>query len=177
MLILKRKFFFIWLLLLNLMCVSIDAFAEWAIDLSRRTKSVQAEEKQDFIERKKVNSDMGVMDKLFQSSEPLQEIAILNTEKGFVPATIRFRQGLKYKINIVNVNSKDKNVSFVLDSFGEHHSTYFGKIKTFYLEPKKEGIYSFQCPETSAEGKLIIYANPGATNLRVPASAHESGTD
>ena len=57
----------------------------------------------------------------------------------------------------MNVNEDKKNVSFMLDAFGQHHATYFGKIKSFDLDPTTEGIFDFQCPETSAQGKLVIF--------------------
>ncbi len=148
------------------------AYAEWTVDLSRRQKAVQAKDMQDT--RRPASAapeEKGFMDTIFQPGEPIQEIVVLNTEKGFVPNTVRVRQGSKYKLHVVNVNDREKNVSFVLDSFGEHHATYYGKIKSFYIEPKKEGVYSFECPETSNAGRLIVFANPGAQNIRVPASA------
>lgn len=147
------------------------AYADWNVDLSRREKTVQAKDMQDMRKPSSAPEEKSFMDTIFQSGEPVQEIVVLNTDKGFVPSTVRVRQGSKYKIHVVNVNDKEKNVSFVLDSFGEHHATYYGKIKSFYLEPKKEGVYSFECPETSSAGRLIVFANPGAQNIRVPASA------
>jgi Cupredoxin-like domain len=110
----------------------------------------------------------GVLDTFFDTGEPMQDLVILHTEKGFVPSTVRVRKGGRYKVHVVNVNEKDKNVSFMLDAFSEHHATYYGKIKVFVLEPKKEGTFSFQSPETSSEGKMIVF-NP-QTNVRVPAS-------
>lgn len=103
-------------------------------------------------------------------SEPVNEIVIMNTAKGFVPSTIRLRRDVKYQVHVVNVNEKEKNISFVLDGFSEHQATYYGKIKSFYLQPTREGVYSFNCPETSVEGRLVVFAPPGATNLRTPAS-------
>ena len=157
-----------------------QAYAEWNVDLSRRQKTVQAKDMAKDMPRN-INDvrtpasteERSFMDVIFQPGEALQEIVVLNTEKGFVPSTLRVRQGLKYKIHVVNVNEKEKNVSFVLDSFGEHHATYYGKVKSFYLEPKKEGVYSFDCPETSSEGRMIVFAAPGAQNIRVPATATE----
>ncbi len=151
------------------------AFAEWSVDLSRRQKAVQAKDMQEMRKPASASAPEGksLMDVVFQGGDPLQEIVVLNTDKGFIPNTLRIRQGSKYKIHIVNVNDKEKNVSFVLDSFGEHHATYYGKIKSFYIEPKKEGIYSFECPETSNAGRLIVFANPGAQNIRVPATASQ----
>jgi hypothetical protein len=106
----------------------------------------------------------------FDASEPVTEVVILNTNKGFVPNTLRLRKDVKYKVNIVNVNEKEKNISFVLDGFSEHQSTYYGKVKSFYLQPTREGVYSYQCPETSIEGRLVVFAPPGAANIRTPAS-------
>lgn len=111
----------------------------------------------------------GVLDTIFDSGEPIQDVVIILTDKGFVPSTVRVRKGGRYKVHVVNVNEKEKNVSFMLDGFSEHHATYYGKIKVFVLEPKKEGTYSFQSPETSSEGKLIVFGAP-TTNVRVPAS-------
>ena len=117
---------------------------------------------------KKAEPQKGVLDQIFDAGEPVQEIVILNTEKGFVPNTVRVRKNAHYKISIVNVNEKDKNISFILDGFAEHHATYFGKVKSFVLNPNKEGVFSFQSPETAAEGKLVVY-NPPIT-VRQPAS-------
>jgi hypothetical protein len=75
----------------------------------------------------------------------------------------------------VNVNEKEKNVSFILDGFSEHHATYYGKIKSFRLEPKKEGVYSFQSPETSAEGKLVVFSPQMALPASVRGPASEGG--
>jgi hypothetical protein len=111
----------------------------------------------------------GFFESLFESGQMAGEIVVLNTEKGFVPSTIRVKKGLAYQIHVVNVNEKDKNVSFVLDSFSEHHATFYGKIKTFVIRPQKEGVFKFVSPETSAQGKLVVY--PGnATETRTPAS-------
>ncbi|MES2965532.1 MAG: hypothetical protein V4760_16750 [Bdellovibrionota bacterium] len=110
----------------------------------------------------------GLFDTVFETGEPIQEIVILNTERGFVPSTVRVRKNGRYKVTVVNVNEKEKNVSFILDGFSEHHATYYGKTKTFMLEPKKDGVFSYQSPETAAEGKLVVF-NPQAT-IRIPAS-------
>jgi hypothetical protein len=67
------------------------------------------------------------------------------------------------------VNEKEKNVSFVLDSFSEHHATYYGKIKTFTIRPQKEGVFKFVSPETAAQGKLVVFPASGP-ETRMPAS-------
>jgi hypothetical protein len=168
-----KKIFLLSLVMLAIVIgQSHTAYAEWNVDLSRRQKTVQSKDMQE-IRKPASTEERSFVDVIFQSGEPLQEIVVLNTDKGFVPSTVRVRQGLKYKIHVVNVNEKEKNVSFVLDSFGEHHATYYGKVKSFYLEPKKEGVYSFECPETSSEGRMIVLAAPGAQNIRVPATATE----
>lgn len=146
----------------------------WKVDFSRRTKDLPKEDLQR-IEMQGEGAmpvkkeDMTMLEAIFPAGEPMQEIVILNTEKGFVPATVRVRQGLNYKINVVNVNEKEKNVSFVLDSFSEHHATYYGKIKTFMIRPKQEGIFTFNSPETSAQGKIVVYpAGPAGSSPSVP---------
>jgi hypothetical protein len=88
-----------------------------------------------------------------------QELVILNTAKGFIPSNLRLRKGFHYTLHVVNVNEEKKNVSFMLDAFQQHHATYFGKIKTFELDPNKEGIFEFQCPETAALGKIVIFGD------------------
>lgn len=144
--------------------VSVKA---WDVDLSRRKSdlqkfrgpaSVQAEQK-----------DQAWVDSLFQASPVGQEIVILLTEKGFVPESIRLQKGQTYKIHVVNVNDKEKNTSFVLDSFSETHGTFFGQTKTFQISPKTDGIFSYVCPETAKQGRLIVYSNDSA-NGRKPAS-------
>lgn len=86
-----------------------------------------------------------------------QEFVILNTAHGFIPSNVRIHKGLHYIVHIVNVNEDKKNVSFMLDAFNQHYATYFGQIKSFNLDPDKEGIFDFQCPETNSAGKLIVF--------------------
>lgn len=166
-----------------------SANAEWKIDLSRRQKSVRETDltaaAQDATRAPAsarvgdegggsretgdgAGSSKGIFDTLFDAGEPVQEVVILNTEKGFVPNQVNVRKNGRYMIHVVNVNEKEKNVSFILDGFSEHHATFYGKVKTFRLEPKKEGVFSFQSPETSAEGRLVVF-NP-QISVRGPAS-------
>lgn len=92
----------------------------------------------------------------------------MNTDKGFVPATVRVKSGMNYRVHVVNINEDNKNISFVMDAFSEHHATYFGSLKTFNIRPKQQGVFTFQCPETSAQGKLVVY--PAVNLNRLPAS-------
>ncbi len=116
----------------------------------------------------KAIGNRGVLDAVFDAGEPIQDMVILLTDKGFTPSTVRVRKGGRYRVHVVNVNEREKNVSFILDGFSEHHAIYYGKIKVFVLEPKKEGAYSFQSPETSSEGKMIVFN--AQMNVRAPAS-------
>jgi hypothetical protein len=100
-------------------------------------------------------------------TEPVQEVVIMNTEKGFVPQTLKLKKDGNYKIHVVNINQKEKNVSFILDAFSEHHNTLFGESRTFELRPKVDGIFSFLSPETGLQGKIIIYSQE---ENRLPAS-------
>lgn len=89
-------------------------------------------------------------------AEVSKEIVIVNTESGFVPEVIQVKKGEIYKIHIVNLNMKEKNTSFLMDSFTQSHNTVYGNLKTFTIEPKVEGIYSYQCPETGVQGRLVV---------------------
>jgi hypothetical protein len=183
------------------------ARAEWSIDLSRRqraaseadlqaaarapaaavpavdggsssTRQIRSpSEGQQPSQGQSQNQPNSMLDAVFAAGEPVQELVLLSTDRGFVPSSLRLRKGGRYLVHVVNVNEKEKNISFVLDAFGEHHATYYGKIKTFRLDPKKEGIFSFQCPETSAEGRVVVFAPAGsgaAGSLSGPARP-ESG--
>lgn len=147
--------------------------ADWAFNFTRRNKDIR---KKEYTSSSQVKDKGGFFDFVLNSSDPINEIVILNTDHGFVPSTINAKEGMQYRIHIVNVNEKDKNVSFVLDAFSEHHATYFGKIKSFIINPQKEGIYTFQSPETSAQGRLVVYPTSKVkessekVNLRAPAS-------
>lgn len=149
----------------------------WKVDLSRRVQSTRSEDLRDPasvempIDAAPSQQKPGFFESLFIPSDIAQEIVVLNTEKGFVPSTIRVKKGMNYQIHIVNVNEKEKNVSFVLDSFSEHHATFFGKIKSFVIRPQKEGVFRFNSPETSAQGKLVVFpADGGKYDNRAPAS-------
>jgi len=141
--------------------------ADWKIDFSRRTKKHDSVSSSGFsygVDKKSLFD--------FSSSEsmgPTQELVVLNTKNGFIPSNIRVKVGKRYKLTIVNVNEQVRNISFVLDAFSEHHSTYYGIVKSFVIKPKKEGVYAYQCPETSAQGKLIVYSD-SHQRLRSPAS-------
>jgi hypothetical protein len=113
---------------------------------------------------------------LFESSGTLQELVILNTEKGFVPSTLRLRKGTKYLFHVVNVNPQEKNLSFILDAFAEHRATYYGQLNEFTIEPKKEGVYSFECPETSFEGRMVVFA-PETAKMSPAAPSSQPAKD
>ncbi len=148
----------------------------WEVDFSRRQV--------DFNKVQNVNrlpasiqedQSVNILSNVFDSVEPTQDVVIMNTDKGFVPETVRLKKGNNYRIHIVNVNGKEKNVSFVLDAFSEHHNTLFGEQKTFNVNPKTDGIFSYQCPETAIQGKFIIYSDGTSTTAvtnRQPASAN-----
>lgn len=159
----------------------------WSIDFSRRTNQMQRAPASYSQESEHVDKDgwstpqktqrrgpAAVLDQVFQSTVPHQEIVILNTERGFIPSTVRVREGAQYKIVVVNVNEKARNVSFVLDSFSEHHATFYGDIRSFHISPKKEGVYTFISPETSAQGRLVVHPALGpqqeSIEIRAPAS-------
>lgn len=128
----------------------------WDVDMSRRKNDLQKLNGRGPSSTDVKKEDSKIMGGIFQSMEPTQELVILNTEKGFVPDTVRLKKGQNYKIHVVNVNEKEKNTSFILDAFSEHHGTFFGQPKTFEVAPKVEGIFSFQCPETAKQGRIVV---------------------
>lgn len=178
---------------------SSAAHAEWAVDLSRRTQHMRKQEmvpnydRGDRVERagdvedrapasvrtfegEEPKTELSFVERILDPGEPSQDIVILNTDRGFVPNTIRVRKDGRYTVHVVNVNEKEKNVSFILDGFSEHHATFFGKVKTFKLEPKKEGVYSFLSPETAVEGRFIVFSGgPAEAKVRLPSTAQVSG--
>ncbi len=144
-------------LAVSFMHVSVRA---WEVDLSRRQGDLQKVKTRGpasvVTENQKKDS---MFAGIFTSLDPAQEIVIMNTEKGFVPETIQLKAGQAYKIHVVNVNEAAKNVSFVFDAFSEHHGTFYGQPKTFQISPKIEGVFSFQCPETAKQGRVVVAPN------------------
>ncbi|MBL7545150.1 MAG: cupredoxin domain-containing protein [Bdellovibrionaceae bacterium] len=127
----------------------------WEIDMSRR--QLEFTEVKDVDQSSKLqNTEPSVFESLFEPSGAIQDIVILNTEKGFVPETITLRKNQVYRFHVVNVDEKNKNVSFKFDAFSENHNTVFGKPKVFQVQPKQDGIFSFHCPETELKGKVVI---------------------
>ena len=118
--------------------------------------------------RSKPEEPRSLFQDLFSPHQTSQEVVILITENGFIPKMLQLRKGQKYVIHVVNVNERNKNVSFVLDAFSEFHATYFGKMKTFEIQPKQEGIYDFQSPESTFAGKFVVLSE--STSGRAPAS-------
>lgn len=153
--------------------IAVPAVSDWSIDFSRRADQMKRKVVEPAEPEEK--EEKSIFGKLFEPSAPMQEIVIINTEQGFVPSTVRVREGAQYRLVIVNVNEKAKNVSFVLDSFSEHHATFYGKMKSFMIHPKKEGVYTFVSPETSAQGRLVVHPASGkpetlGVEMRMPAS-------
>lgn len=151
--------------------------AGWTVDFSRRQDQMEKPKNLDVIDSAQAPKaeEKGILDRVFDTVVPTQDIVIINTEQGFMPSTVRVKEGAQYRLVIVNVNEKSRNVSFVLDAFSEHHATFYGKIKSFYINPKKEGVYTFISPETSAQGRLVVYPshNPNinsSVDVRSPAS-------
>ena len=138
----------------------------WDVDISRRKLDFDRVSDQNRLpaSEKTVSTGFSV-ESLLPSNLPVQDIVILNTDKGFIPEKVVVRKGEVYKIHLVNVHAEKKNISFILDDFAESHSTPFAKEKQFELKPKKSGEFSFHCPETSYHGRLIVIESE-----RMPAS-------
>ena len=104
------------------------------------------------------------------------DVVVMNTVEGFVPSKISLRKGRTYRLHIANLNEKEKNTSFLLDAFSIHQGVYFGSKKTFNLSPKVEGVFSFVCPETAAQGQVVVVSDesPGSLKMRSPAQKNSS---
>lgn len=143
--------------------VQVKVNAEWNVDLSRRQTDFTRIQNQrmpastNLEPAKATDADiLEALKKVVNPVEPSQEIVILQTEKGFVPEMIHLKKNDVYKIHVVNLNLKEKNTSFVMDAFSQTHNTVYGNMKTFTIQPKIEGVYSFQSPETGFLGKVVI---------------------
>jgi hypothetical protein len=144
--------------------IATDARA-WEIDLSKRRKQFHRDPASEAEPTKAQNADTGFLDQVLPTNPSATEIVIISTEDGFIPKQVRLRKDATYTVYLVNVNEKEKNASFILDAFSEHHGTYFGKIKKFTMTPKKEGVYSFSSPETGFEGRVVVFQGEAQRNL------------
>jgi hypothetical protein len=124
-----------------------------------------------FTKRQSDEEILKELKKAMLPADPSNEIVILNTETGFIPAKIQLRKGEAYKIHVVNLNMREKNTSFLMDAFTQSHNTVFGVQKTFNIEPQIEGVFSYQCPETGIQGQMVVVQEP--TDKRKPASTAE----
>ncbi len=111
--------------------------------------------------------------KAVQPTAPTKEIVILNTESGFIPDKVRVKKGEAYTVHIVNLNMKEKNVSFLMDSFTQSHNTIFGIRKSFNIEPQVEGVFSYQCPETGIQGQVVVVPDAKISARSVASETEE----
>lgn len=160
--------------ILLLLFVSPTLQAEWMVDFSRRQKDLVQMEKQQEVYKEEKKT---VLDMVTDRQAPMQDLVIINTQKGFRPQTVQVKQNQRYRVHVVNVNKDNKNISFMLDAFSQHHGTYFGEEVVFEIEPRKEGLFDFQCPETDAKGQFVVYASDSpvespleSIKMRRPAS-------
>ncbi len=153
--------------LILLLVLIAETGKAWDVDFSRRQipqSNQKITDEKDGLVVKSVHRDRNAKDR--------QEFVILNTNHGFVPAQVRLHKGLHYKVHVVNINEDKKNVSFIMDGFNQHYATYFGQIKTFDIDPDKEGVFEFECPETTAMGKVVVFG-PGKTMAPAPAQIQD----
>lgn len=164
--------------------IQVKVHAEWQVDLSRRQVDFQR------IENKRMpasvvsvdpninykNDDKSSLEiieaikRAVSVVEPAKDIVIIQNEAGFIPANINLQKGQVYQIHIVNLNAKEKNVSFLMDSFSQSHNTVFGNIKSFKISPNVEGVFSYQSPETGAVGTAVVIDDKINNKVRKTAS-------
>jgi plastocyanin domain-containing protein len=132
------------------------AQAEWKIDFSRRTEALAEIEKRQEIYKEENKS---ILDMVTDRQSPMQDLVIIHTARGFQPGKISVKRNQRYRVHVVNIAKDNKNVSFMLDAYSQHHGTYFGEEVVFEIEPRKEGMFEFLCPETAARGQMVVYAS------------------
>ena len=153
---------------------SLSAQADWKIDFSRRTDELVELEKQREIYKEEKKS---ILDMVTDRQGPRQDLVIIHTAEGYQPQKVNVRRGQRYRVHVVNIDKDNKNVSFMLDAYSQHHGTYFGEEVVFEIEPRKEGLFDFLCPETGSRGQMVVYATDTpiespleSIRLRNPAS-------
>jgi hypothetical protein len=153
-------------MLMLIMSLWLSQALAWDVDLSRRQVDFGRITNQNRTPANAVDEEpLGLLQKAMAIPDVSQDIVIMNTEGGFVPDKVNVKKGGSYKIYVVNIDPKHKNSSFILDAFSEHHATSYGKVKSFTITPKTEGVFTFQSPEAGVEGRLVV-----APTERHPAS-------
>lgn len=163
------------------LCISSFAFfgsvtiaKAWEVDMTRRRTDFDRIE-----DRKREPASADVKDSFLSLSAlvepvlPVQDVVIMNTASGFVPAAVHLRKGQNYRIHVVNINDQKRNVSFILDDFAESHATPYALEKAFDLKPQKVGEFVFHSPETSFRGRFIV-VDPAPTRVPTSASAKDA---
>jgi hypothetical protein len=136
-----------------LVLIFFDSRSLNAIEIDLSNRSINSIEKKNFGQE-------GVLEQMLTSiADQVQPIVILNMEKEFVPNTVRLKRNGNYRFYVANVNEKNKNVAFVLDAFNQNHGTYFGQVKVFDVKPKVNGLFTFNCPETGIQGKIVVISD------------------
>ena len=153
--------------ILTCLFLSIPAWG-WEVDMSRRQTDFDRIEDRT---RKPASVDVTEtilnLQKWVEPALPVQDVVILNTENGFVPDRLHLRKGQNYRVTLVNLNQKKRNISFILDDFAENHATPYAEGKAFEIKPQKTGEFVFHSPETSFRGRMIV-VDP--SSARTPAS-------
>lgn len=148
--------------------VQVKVHADW-IDLSRRQVEFKSVENKRMpvsivaVDPKATGdsqeSSLEVVEAIKRAVNPVEvakDIVIVQTEDGFVPNSINLQKGQSYQIHVVNLNTKEKNVSFLMDSFSQSHNTVYGNMRSFKINPHVEGVFSYQSPETGAAGTAVV---------------------
>lgn len=154
--------------------ISSVSYGEWMVDFSRRQQDMIDLEKKKQVYKQEKKS---VLDMVTDRQAPMQDLVIINTKSGFRPQNVQVKRNQRYRVHVVNVNKENKNLSFMMDAYSQHHGTYFGDEVVFEIEPRREGVFDFQCPETSAKGKFVVFSSETpiespleSIKLRRPAS-------
>ena len=145
-----------------ILCPSARA---WDVDFSRRTEFSQVTDlnrlprnstNRSLASEDRSESSTPLLQRVFEPSLGISDVVIIISDSGFIPSTIRLKKGESYKFHIVNVSTREKNASLIMDAFSERHNAVFGKLKEFSFVPRVDGLFSYQCPELGWQGELVI---------------------
>lgn len=96
------------LLIAAVMTLVANTVFAFEIDFSRRKPFMKSNEVQGEAPQMTLTPEPTSVENVKVNFESSQDVVILNTDKGFVPKSLALREGVKYKIHVVNVNDKEK---------------------------------------------------------------------
>jgi len=91
-----------------------------------------------------------------QGEPASQSAKIVLTEKGFQPATIRFKRGILARITFVRQVEVTCATEIIISEFNIKRELPFNEAVTVEFTPDKAGEFKFACPMNMLTGKIIV---------------------